>query len=92
VDLPTNIQEMVSDALFEQQLATMDELELLEKNEKVTHADFDEDEFEKALLALNINGDDDDDRKPSQGKMDELEALPDSVLLDAMLSNPDLFP
>jgi hypothetical protein len=51
----------VSDALFEQQLATMDEKDLLERKKQVTtNADFDEDEFEKALLALNINGDGDD--------------------------------
>lgn len=92
VDLPTDIRETVSDALFEQQLATMDEKDLLERKKQVTtNADFDEDEFEKALLALNINGDG-DDRKPSQQQTDELEALSDDVLLDAMLSNPDLFP
>lgn len=89
VGLPTDIKEMISDALFEQELAAMDEKELLDKQEKVTQADFDEDEFERALLALNINGDED---VIEPAVADELEPLADNALLDAMLSNPDRFP
>lgn len=67
VDLPEAVRESVADALFEQQLATMDEKELFEKRPGIpteekketttTDDNFDEAEFERALLALNINGD-----------------------------------
>lgn len=74
VDLPEAVRESVADALFEQQLATMDEKELLEKppipkegKEKTTVGDdFDEAEFERALLALNIHGD-----EPSMADIEE---------------------
>ena len=89
VDLPSDIKEMISDALFVQELAVMDEKKLLTKQEKVTQAAFDEDEFERALLALNINGDED---ITETAVTDELEPLADNVLLDAVLCNPDLFP
>lgn len=69
VDLPPEVREAVADALFEQQLATMDEKELLtsaptmkndDKEATTTSTSFDEAEFERALMSLNINGDESD--------------------------------
>lgn len=63
VDLPEAVRESIAGALFEQQIATMDEKELLDKQsiperqgKATADDDFDEAEFERALLALNING------------------------------------
>ena len=71
VNLPPDVREAVADALFEQQLATMNERELTAarpKKEKETTVDFDEAEFERALLALNINGDEEPFKESSDEK------------------------
>lgn len=61
IDLPADVLEAVRDALFEEQLACLDEQALLEQR-KVAPATslqetIDEDEaFEKALMGLNLDG------------------------------------
>jgi hypothetical protein len=98
VDLPKAVCESVADALFEQQLATLDEKKLLEKHAASVKENFDDAEFERALLALNINGDNVNDSKKvatgtvAETTLDELHPLSDKALLAAMTSNPNLFP
>lgn len=123
VDLPFDIAEQLEDALFEEQIARMDENELLgkadtssSKNGDVTELKNSADEsFERALMELKI-GDDDipapggiSSEPPSVPKKSEHmkgknevcnavtknvldDSLSDDVLINAVLTNPDLFP
>jgi hypothetical protein len=63
IDLPKDVREVVQDALFEEQLACLDEQALLDQRKVAPITSLretieeDEDEaFEKALMALNLDG------------------------------------
>jgi hypothetical protein len=97
--LPADVQEELRDALFEQELAQLpDEAESIKKKSPTSQFEFDDAEFERALLALKINGDDTPKKsnveasteKPSS--RDEFEALDDDALWNATQTSPELFP
>jgi hypothetical protein len=92
VPLPDHVRESLEEEAFEQQLARLDEQALLESRLQNDKDEFDDAEFEKALLALNLN-----DQTEHQTAKVELSAqnsstLDDDALLGAMLTNPDMFP
>lgn len=99
--LPDDIQEELRDALFEHELVQLDEAELLKKQpKKQSPRDqfaFDDEEFEKALLNLKINGEDTPKKsntenaakKPTTPNFDSID---DGDWMKALESNPELFP
>ena len=116
VDLPHNVQEQVRERLFDYELASLDEQAILEKarNEEpaptaATSTNIGEeisDSFEKALLDLNISGNENEhsERKDvdgvaaTNGPSDPPVAVGgnqddfDSALNAALMLNPELFP
>jgi hypothetical protein len=68
IDLPANVLEAVRDALFEEQLACLDEQALFEQRKAAPVSSLqetiDEDEaFEKALMALDLDGETPEDQR-----------------------------
>lgn len=59
VALPESVVEELRDTLFEDEIANLDESEVLhKKNSPTSQSEFDDDTFEQALMALKLNGDD----------------------------------
>lgn len=94
IDLPCGVALQLDDAIFEEQIARMDESELLGKAQNKqpvqprSPSNFDDDDdFEKALAGLNLEPTDD------EGKAKESydDAFSDDALLDALSQNPELF-
>jgi hypothetical protein len=100
--LPEAVQEELRDALFDYELmAHVDEAELMKKNSPTSQSEFDDEEFERALLALTING----DTTPTKSNTSHpqlihettapspsLATLDDDALWKAAELNPELFP
>jgi hypothetical protein len=101
VELPENVREEVREFLFEEELASLNEVDLLNDGgstafDEQPSNDKDELEFERALACLNLDG-------LSTSMNDELaisvlpscsttDTLSDDALLHAMTSAPELFP
>lgn len=106
VALPKSVREYVQDDLFEQQLALMDEKALLQKQKSASRqAELDDAEFELALLKLDISGKQKKEDEPTSHQIElpkseqdvgdgttSTDLLSDSLLCDAVLTNPELFP
>jgi len=107
VDLPWDVVEKLDDKLFDEEVALLDDSELiggttsqqLNNNDDIGFDNADDDQLESALMALNL---DDLDRSgeepikntqcdPPRSSLSCCDSLPDDVLLAAIEANPELF-